>query len=111
MATNSVNKVILVGNLGDDITLNQTSGGTHVASFSVATNEKWRDKQTGQEQKSTEWHRVVVWGKLAEITATYLKKGSKVYVEGKMKTRKWQDNGGIDRYSSEIVADDVKFLD
>lgn len=97
----SVNLVILVGNLGSDPEVRE-AGGSLVANFSVATSERWKDKQ-GNNQERTEWSRVVVWGKLAEIARDYLKKGSKVYVQGKLQTRKWQDQSGADKYSTEVV--------
>ncbi|MBU2708722.1 single-stranded DNA-binding protein [Zooshikella marina] len=100
-----VNKVILVGNLGADPDVRYTPNGGAVANISVATSEQWKDKQTGQPQDRTEWHRVVMFGKLAEIAGQYLKKGSKVYLEGKLQTRKWQAQDGSDRYSTEIVID------
>lgn len=99
-----VNKVILVGTLGQDPEVRHTAQGGAVASLSVATSEQWKDKQ-GQKQESTEWHRVVIFGKLAEIAGQYLSKGSQVYFEGKLKTRKWQDKQGQDKYTTEIVVD------
>ncbi|WP_461538694.1 single-stranded DNA-binding protein [Spongorhabdus nitratireducens] len=100
-----VNKVILVGNLGNDPDVRFTPGGSPVANLSVATSESWTDRNTNQRQERTEWHRVVIFGKLAEIAQQYLKKGSKVYLEGKLQTRKWQDQQGQDRYTTEIVVD------
>lgn len=100
-----VNKVILIGNLGGDPEVRFTPNGSAVASLSVATSESWTDKNTGQRQDRTEWHRVVVFGKLAEICQQYLRKGSKVYLEGKLQTRKWQDQQGQDRYTTEVVVD------
>ena len=100
-----VNKVILIGNLGNDPDVRFTPNGSAVANLSVATSESWTDKNTGQRQDRTEWHRVVVFGKLAEICQQYLRKGSKVYLEGKLQTRKWQDQNGQDRYSTEVVID------
>ena len=100
-----VNKVILVGNLGNDPEVRYTPSGTAIANMSVATSEQWKDKQTGQPQSRTEWHRIVVFGKLGEIVGQYLKKGSKVYLEGKLQTRKWQAQDGQDRYTTEIVVD------
>ena len=97
-----MNKVILTGNLGADPEVRYTQSGIPVATFSVATTERWKDKD-GNKQESTEWHRVVVWNRLAEIAGEYLSKGSKVLVEGKMVTRKWQDQGGNDRYTTEVV--------
>lgn len=98
-----INKVIIVGNLGNDVEIRYTQSGQAVATLSVATSESWTDKNSGQKQEQTEWHRVAVFGKLAEIANQYLHKGSKVYVEGKLKTRKWQDKQGNDRYTTEIV--------
>lgn len=100
-----VNKVILIGNLGADPDVRFTPNGNPVAALNVATSESWTDKNTGQRQDRTEWHRVVVFGKLAEICQQYLRKGSKVYLEGKLQTRKWQDQQGQDRYTTEIVVD------
>lgn len=100
-----VNKVILVGTLGRDPEVRYTPNGNAIANLSVATSEQWTDKQTGERQDRTEWHRVVIFGKLAEIAGEYLKKGSQVYLEGKLQTRKWQDQSGQDRYSTEIVLD------
>lgn len=99
-----INKVILVGNLGQDVELKYTGDGKAVTTLSVATSESWTDKNTGQKQERTEWHRVSLFGKLAEIAGQYLRKGSKVYVEGKMQTRKWQDKDGNDRYTTEVVV-------
>ncbi|MCY4471779.1 MAG: single-stranded DNA-binding protein, partial [Kistimonas sp.] len=100
-----INKVILVGNLGADPEVRYTASGAPIANLRIATSEAWRDKQTGQQQERTEWHRVVIFNKLAEIAGQYLRKGSKVYLEGKLQTRKWQDQQGQDRYSTEIVID------
>ena len=105
MATRGVNKVILVGNLGQDPEVRYTPGGAAITNISIATSESWKDKNTGQMQDKTEWHRVVFFGKLAEIAGEYLHKGSQVYVEGKLQTRKWQDKQGQDRYSTEVVVD------
>jgi single-strand DNA-binding protein len=104
-----INKVILIGNLGVDPELRFTQNGTPVASFRIATSERWKDKE-GNQQEQTEWHNIVAWGRLGELCNEYLNKGSKVYVEGKLKTRKWQDQNGNDRYTTEIVARDVQFL-
>lgn len=104
-----VNKAIIIGNLGGDPEIRYTQSGTQVATFTVATTEKWRG-QDGQMQDSTEWHRVVAWQRLAEICGEYLHKGSKVYIEGKIQTRKWQDQNGNDRYTTEIVAREMKML-
>jgi len=111
MASRGVNKVILVGNLGRDPEVRYTGGGTAVANLAVATSESWKDKQTGEKKERTEWHRVVLWARLAEIAGQYLTKGSKVYVEGQLQTRKWQDQNGQDRYSTEIVGRDLQMLD
>ena len=105
----SVNKVIIVGNLGKDPELKQTQAGKSFANFSVATTEKYKD-QAGNQKEVTEWHRVTAWGKLAELCAQYLGKGRQVYLEGRIQTRKWEDETGQKRYSTEIVADSVKFL-
>ncbi len=99
-----INKVILIGNVGQNIELKYTPDGRSVANLSVATNERWIDKNTGQKVDRTEWHRVSLFGKLADIASQYLHKGSKVYIEGKLKTRKWQDKTGADRYTTEIVV-------
>ena len=99
----SVNKVILVGNLGRDPEIRTMQTGDKVANFSVATSETWNDRQTGERRERTEWHRVVIFGRLAEIAERYLRKGSKVYLEGSLQTRKWQDQSGQDRYSTEVV--------
>lgn len=100
-----INKVILIGNLGNEPEIRSTGSGALIASLSVATSESWRDRNTGQQQEKTEWHRVVIFGKLAEIAQQYLHKGSKVYLEGKLQTRKWQGQDGQDRYTTEIVID------
>lgn len=99
----SLNKACILGNLGKDPEVRTTQGGTKVANISVATSERWRDKNSGEQKERTEWHRVTLWDKLAEIAEKYLSKGSKVYLEGKIQTRKWQDQNGQDRYSTEIV--------
>ncbi|WP_261817321.1 single-stranded DNA-binding protein [Vibrio gallicus] len=104
MASRGVNKVILLGNLGNDPEVRHFSNGNAVANFTVATSETWQDKATGQQREKTEWHRVSVMGKLAEIAGNYLKKGSQVYVEGQLQTRKWQDKSGQERYTTEIVV-------
>ena len=107
-----VNKVILVGNLGRDPETRYMPSGGAVTTLSIATSESWKDKQTGQQQERTEWHRVVFFNRLAEIAGEYLKKGSKVYVEGSLRTRKWQDQqSGQDRFSTEIVASEMQMLD
>lgn len=105
-----INKAIIVGNLGADPEIRYTQNGSPVATFNVATTERWRDKENNQ-QESTEWHRIVAWRKLAEICGEYLHKGSRVYIEGKIQTRKWQDQSGNDRYTTEIVAREMKMLD
>lgn len=106
-----VNKVILIGNLGKDPETRYTQNGDAVTNITVATSESWTDKNTGQKQESTEWHRVVFFKKIAEIAGKYLKKGSKVYIEGSLKTRKWQDKSGQDRYTTEIIANNMQMLD
>ncbi|MDH5230223.1 MAG: single-stranded DNA-binding protein [Gammaproteobacteria bacterium] len=111
MASKGVNKVILVGNLGQDPEIRYMPSGGAVATLSIATSETWKDKNTGEQQEKTEWHRVVMFGRLGEIAGEYLKKGSKVYVEGRLQTRKWQDNNGNDRYTTEIVANEMQMLD
>ncbi len=106
-----INKVILIGNLGQDPEVRFTPSGTAVANLSLATSDTWMDKQTGQRQERTEWHRIVLFNKTAEIAQQYLKKGSKVYIEGRLQTRKWQDQNGQDKYSTEVVANDMQMLD
>lgn len=106
----SVNKVILVGNLGKDPENRVTGSGEAVCTFSIATTESWRDKSSGERKDITEWHRVVFYRKLAEVAGQYLRKGSQVYIEGKIKTRKWQDKDGQDRYTTEIEATDLTML-
>ena len=103
MANRGINRVILVGHLGQDPEVRYMSNGNAVANFSVATSESWKDKQTGETRDRTEWHRVVVFGKLAEIAGEYIKKGTQVYLEGQLQTRKWQDQSGQDRYTTEVV--------
>jgi single-strand DNA-binding protein len=105
-----VNKAIIVGNLGQDPDIRYTASGAAIANISIATSESWKDKESGKQQEKTEWHRVVFFGKLAEIVAEYLKKGSQVYVEGKLQTRKWQDKDGNDKYTTEIVANEMQML-
>ncbi len=105
-----VNKAIIVGTLGQDPEIRYTANGGAVANISVATNESWRDKATGEAQERTEWHRIVMFGKLAEIAQQYLKKGSQAYFEGRIQTSKWQDKEGKDRYSTEIVANEMQML-
>ncbi|MGD9662386.1 MAG: single-stranded DNA-binding protein [Porticoccaceae bacterium] len=106
-----INKVILVGNLGQDPETRYMPNGNAVTNASIATSDTWKDKQTGQQQERTEWHRVVFFNKLGEIAGQYLKKGSKVYIEGSLRTRKWQGQDGSDRYTTEIVASDMQMLD
>ncbi|WP_233841005.1 single-stranded DNA-binding protein [Dyella sp. 2HG41-7] len=105
-----INKVILVGNLGADPEVRYTTGGTAVASLSVATSEQWTDKQSGQKQERTEWHRVKLFGRLAEIAGEYLKKGRQVYIEGSLRTDKYTGKDGVERYSTDIVASDLQML-
>ncbi len=100
-----VNKVILVGNLGRDPEIRYTADGRPIANFSIATSESWMDKNSGEKREKTEWHRIVVFGKLAEICGQYLSKGKQVYIEGKLQTRKWQGQDGQDRYTTEVVVD------
>lgn len=111
MATKGVNKVILIGNLGMDPEVRYMPSGDAVTNISVATSESWKDKQTGEPREITEWHRVVFFGRLAEIVGQYLRKGSKVYVEGSLRTRKWQGQDGQDRYTTEIRANEMQMLD
>jgi single-strand DNA-binding protein len=106
-----INKVILIGNLGADPDTRHTAGGNAVSNLSVATSESWRDRQTGEQRENTEWHKVVLFGKLGEIAGEYLRKGSKVYLEGRLQTRKWQDRDGNDRWTTEIVANEMQMLD
>lgn len=106
-----VNKVIIIGNLGADPETRQFSNGGSVTNISVATSEQWTDKQTGEKREATEWHRVTLFNRLGEIAAQYLRKGSKVYIEGSLRTRKWQDQNGQDRYTTEIRADQMQMLD
>jgi single-strand DNA-binding protein len=105
-----INKVILVGNLGADPETRYMPSGSAVTNLTVATNETWKDKQTGEQKDRTEWHKVAMFNKLAEIAAEYLRKGSQVYIEGKLRTRKWQDRDGNDRYTTEIIADEMQML-
>lgn len=111
MAKGGINKVILVGNLGNDPETRYLPSGGAVTSISIATSDFWKDKQTGQQQERTEWHKVVFFNRLAEIAGEYLRKGKKVYVEGSLRTRKWQDQSGQDRWTTEIVANDILLLD
>lgn len=111
MAQRGVNKVILVGNLGQEPETRYLPSGGAVTNVTIATSETWKDKNSGQMQERTEWHRVVFFNKLAEIAGEYLKKGAKVYIEGALRTRKWQDQSGADRYTTEIVASEMQMLD
>jgi len=106
-----VNKAILIGNLGADPEVRYTPGGSAVANLTLATSSAWRDKSSGELQERTEWHRIVFFNRLAEIVGEYLHKGSKVYVEGALRTRKWQDKSGTDRYTTEIIANEMQILD
>ena len=106
----SVNKVILVGNLGKDPEVRYTADGAAIANITLATTDTWKDKATGEKKEATEWHRVSFFGKLAEIAGQYLKKGRSVYIEGRIRTRKWQDKEGQDRYTTEIIADQMQML-
>ena len=110
MSRGGVNKVILIGNLGADPELKYTPSGVPVVNFSLATSESWTDK-SGERQERTEWHRIVLWRKLAEIAGQYLRKGSKLYVEGKLQTRSWDDQSGQKRYTTEVVVNDMQMLD
>jgi len=105
-----INKVIIVGNVGQDVAMKYTATGAAIANITVATSESWNDKKTGEKVEKTEWHRVVAFQRLAEIMGEYLTKGSQVYIEGKLQTRKWQDKEGQDRYTTEIVADNMLLL-
>jgi single-strand DNA-binding protein len=105
-----VNKVILIGNLGKDPQQRAMPSGKAVVNFSLATTEGWRDKQTGENKEQTEWHNVVLFDRLAEVAAEYLRKGSQVYIEGRIRTRKWQDKEGQDRYTTEIIANEMQML-
>jgi single-strand DNA-binding protein len=105
-----VNKVILIGNLGQDPETRTTPGGTTVTNIRIATSESWKDKTSGEMKEQTEWHGIVLWNRLGEIAAEYLKKGSQVYIEGRLQTRKWQDKQGNDRYTTEIVASEMQML-
>ena len=109
MASRGVNKVILVGNLGNDPEVRYMPNGNAVANLSIATSESWKDQQ-GQPQERTEWHKVTMYRRLAEIAGEYLKKGSQIYLEGKLQTRKWQDQSGNDRYTTEVIADQMQML-
>lgn len=112
MARGSVNKVILIGNLGRDPEVRYTPNGLAIANLTIATSEAWKDKQSGEKEERTEWHRIVLYQRLAEIAGEYLRKGAKIYIEGRLQTRKWQDkNTGIDRYTTEVVAESLQMLD
>jgi len=106
-----INKVILIGNLGADPEVRYTPNGGAVTTISIATSEQWKDKESGAQQERTEWHRVVFFNRLAEIVGEYLKKGSKIYIEGSIRTRKWTDKSGNDRYTTEVVANEMQMLD
>jgi single-strand DNA-binding protein len=106
-----INKVIIIGNLGKDPEVKYMPNGNAVTNVTIATSESWKDKNTGEQQEKTEWHRVTFFRRLAEIVGEYLKKGSKVYIEGKLQTRKWQDQSGNDRYTTEIIAHEMQMLD
>jgi len=105
-----INKVILVGNLGQDPDTRYMPSGSAVTNLRIATSEQWKDKQTGEQKERTEWHNVAMFGRLAEIAAEYLRKGSQVYIEGKLRTRKWQDKQGNDRWTTEIIADEMQMM-
>jgi single-strand DNA-binding protein len=105
-----INKVIIVGNVGGDPETRYMPSGSAVTNLTIATNESWKDKTTGEQKERTEWHRVAMFNRLAEIAAEYLRKGSQVYIEGKLRTRKWQDKSGQDRYTTEIIADEMQML-
>lgn len=111
MAKGTVNKVILIGRLGADPQLRYTPNGSAVANLRIATNEPWIDSQTGERQMRTEWHRIVAWKRLAEICGEYLKKGSQVYIEGRLQTRSWEGQDGVKRFSTEVVANRMQILD
>lgn len=111
MARGGINKVMLIGNLGVDPEVRYSPSGAAVTNIRIATSESWKDRQTGEMQERTEWHRIVFFGKLAEIAGEYLRKGSKVYVEGRLQTRKWQGQDGQDRYTTEVVANEMQMLD
>jgi single-strand DNA-binding protein len=111
MASRGVNKVIIIGNVGQDPEVKYTASGAPVVTVSIATSEAWRDKQTGENKEKTEWHRVVFFNKLAEIISQYVRKGSKLYVMGSLRTRKWEDKSGVEKYTTEIIADDIQMLD
>ena len=110
MARSGINKVILLGNLGADPELRTTAGGDAVATISIATSDSWKDKNTGEEQQKTEWHRVVFFRRIAEVCGEYLKKGSSVYIEGSLRTRDWEDDKGNKRYTTEIIGREMQML-
>lgn len=111
MASKGVNKVILVGNLGQDPEVKYMANGNAVTNISVATSESWKDKSSGVQKEKTEWHRIVMFRRLAEIAGEYLRKGSKVYLEGRLQTRNWEDKQGVKHYTTEIIADNMQMLD
>ena len=111
MAKGSINKVLIIGNLGNDPDVRYMPNGSPAVTLSVATTEAWKDKNSGEKQERTEWHRVVLFNRLGEIAAEYLKKGAKIFIEGQIRTRKWQDKSGQDRYTTEIVANELQMLD
>lgn len=110
MAKNGINKAIIMGRLGQDPETRFTSSGDAVTTLSIATGESWKDKTTGEKKETTEWHRVILWRKLAEIASEYCRKGEMIYIEGKLSTRKWQDKDGVDRYTTEIIADEMQLI-
>jgi len=109
--SNGLNKVLIIGNLGNDPEIKYTQSGSPVANLSIATSERWKDKNSGEQKEQVEWHRVVLFSRLAEIAEQYLKKGSKVFVEGKLQTRDWEDSEGKKRYTTEIIAREMSMLD
>jgi single-strand DNA-binding protein len=110
MAKGTVNKVILIGNLGSDPEVKTTPQGAQVANFSLATSESWTDKASGEKKEKAEWHRLVLWRRLAEVAGQYLKKGAKIYIEGKLETRSWEDQSGQKRYTTEVIVDKLEML-
>ena len=110
MAKGTVNKVILIGNLGSDPEVKTTPQGAQVANFSLATSESWTDKASGEKKEKAEWHRLVLWRRLAEVAGQYLKKGAKIYIEGKLETRSWEDKEGQKRYTTEVIVDKLEML-
>lgn len=107
MATRGVNRCIILGTLGSDPEVKYSASGSAIANLSVATSEQWKDKQTGEKKEQTEWHRIVIFGKLAEVAGEYLRKGSQVYIEGQLRTRKWTDSNGVDKYTTDIVIPQI----